>query len=264
MASKLSPKTKVTITLAEFKRLKEIEAKAQKEEPPPYATDEDEEEEEGGMCHRCGFEDVSWCMSNGCDDTQYKELCHECEITLGIDVPIMCYTNPDGSDVTLCNNCYWDNEYWGDDTNEDNEEAIEEYFWKVIEKLKKEPYYNGNIFESANMAEKLQKDDTYYNRHISHGLSEGWIEEESDDESEHADAMAYRYDVESRCPEGHRTVWNDKTGRFDYVPTDGAKVEEEPIICTECSRDFTEEVDGRSSFEEEGKVICIDCFSSLY
>ena len=171
MASKLSPKTKVTITLAEFKRLKEIEAKAQKEEPPPYTTDEDEEEErycdnddcpyggyiydeelekyrgkeykcigcktgkglqeieeeEGGMCHRCGFEDVSWCMSNGCDDTQYKELCHECEITLGIDVPIMCYTNPDGADVTLCNNCYWDNEYWGDDTNEDNEEAIAQY-----------------------------------------------------------------------------------------------------------------------------------------
>jgi len=217
MASTLSPNTKVTITLAEFKRLKEFEAKVLYivVDPPPYTTDEEQEEEEGGMCHRCGFEDVSWCMSNGCDDTQYKELCHECEITLGIDVPIMCYTNPDGgADVTLCNNCYWDNEYWGDDTNEDNEEAIEEYFWKVIEKLKKEPYYNGNIFESANMAEQLQKDDTYYNRHISHGLSEGWIEE--------------------------------------------------PIICTECSRDFTEEVDGRSSFEEEGKVICIDCFSSLY
>ena len=95
-------------------------------------------------------------------------------------------------------------------------------------------------------------------------IQDGWKDSHDMLNIQEKDAMAYRDDVESRCPEGHRTVWNDKSGRFDYVPTDGAKVEEEPIICTECSRDFTEEVDGRSSFEEEGKVICIDCFSSLY
>ena len=64
------------------------------------------------------------------------------------------------------------------------EEETEKCFWEVIEKLKKEPYYNGNIFESANMAEKLQKDDDYYNRYISHGLSCGWINEEDDEDDD--------------------------------------------------------------------------------
>ena len=36
--------------------------------------------------------------------------------------------------------------------------------------------------------------------------------------------------------------------------------EEEPIICEDCDRDFTDECDGRSSFEEVEKVQCMDCF----
>ena len=38
------------------------------------------------------------------------------------------------------------------------------------------------------------------------------------------------------------------------------KEEEEPIICSACKRDFTDEVDDRSSFDEIGKIICMDCF----
>ena len=38
------------------------------------------------------------------------------------------------------------------------------------------------------------------------------------------------------------------------------KLAEEPIICSACKRDFTDEVDDRSSFDEIGKIICMDCF----
>jgi len=58
----------------------------------------------------------------------------------------------------------------------EEEEEDEEEFWIVIEKLKKEPYYNGNIFESANMQEQLHS-EFGYNQSISWGLSNGWIEE---------------------------------------------------------------------------------------
>ena len=57
-------------------------------------------------------------------------------------------------------------------------------FWSVINDLKNEPYYNGNIFESANMAEQLNKNDDTYNRVISLGLSEGWIDEDYKDDEE--------------------------------------------------------------------------------
>jgi len=33
-----------------------------------------------------------------------------------------------------------------------------------------------------------------------------------------------------------------------------------PIICETCTRDFTDECDDRSSFDEIGKVICMECF----
>ena len=36
--------------------------------------------------------------------------------------------------------------------------------------------------------------------------------------------------------------------------------EEKPIICETCGIDFTDECDDRSSFEEIGKVQCMDCF----
>jgi len=70
-----------------------------------------------------------------------------------------------------------------DDDDEEEEEEDEEAFWLVIEKLKKEPYYNGDIFESANLSEcqpglsLSRRGVNYYNRHISWGLSMGWIEE---------------------------------------------------------------------------------------
>ena len=38
------------------------------------------------------------------------------------------------------------------------------------------------------------------------------------------------------------------------------KKQEEPVICECCKRDFTDEVDDRSSFDETGKVICMECF----
>jgi hypothetical protein len=41
------------------------------------------------------------------------------------------------------------------------------------------------------------------------------------------------------------------------------KLAEEPIICSACKRDFTDEVDGRSSFAEAlGKILCMDCFNN--
>jgi hypothetical protein len=42
-----------------------------------------------------------------------------------------------------------------------------------------------------------------------------------------------------------------------YVYT---KKEDEKIICVDCNRDFTDECDGRSSFDEIGKIQCEDCF----
>ena len=75
---------------------------------------------------------------NACDDNpasefyeeeeeEQEEVCPECGIVLGEDVPIMCYMNKKEGDSTLCYNCYWDCKYYEDDENEDNEEEIKEY-----------------------------------------------------------------------------------------------------------------------------------------
>jgi hypothetical protein len=59
---------------------------------------------------------------------QYLKVCddEDCGCVLDIDCPIMCYD--DGiSEKTLCTTCYWDNEYYITDKNEDNEEEIVEY-----------------------------------------------------------------------------------------------------------------------------------------
>ena len=62
------------------------------------------------------------------EDSQYKELCAECKTQLTIDTPIMCYFNKDDSkSCTLCNECYWDCDYWRSDINEDNQEEIEQH-----------------------------------------------------------------------------------------------------------------------------------------
>jgi hypothetical protein len=36
--------------------------------------------------------------------------------------------------------------------------------------------------------------------------------------------------------------------------------EDEKIVCVDCHRDFTNECDGRSSFDEIGKIQCENCF----
>ena len=41
-----------------------------------------------------------------------------------------------------------------------------------------------------------------------------------------------------------------------------AEIEATPIICGDCDRDFTEECDDRSSFEEVEKVQCMDCHNT--
>jgi len=62
-------------------------------------------------------------------------------------------------------------------------------------------------------------------------------------------------------------------GAYEYIIAGSTEVElaellvardirsekEEPIICEDCDRDFTDECDGRSSFEEVEKVLCMDC-----
>jgi len=149
--------------------------------------EEEEEEEE---------EDIVFCCT-GCD----KQIIRNSE-----DHDFSKF-DPENEDNWYCVSCPVPEE-------EEEEEEDEEEFWIVIEKLKKEPYYNGNIFESANMQEQLHS-EFGYNQSISWGLSNGWIDEEE---------------------------------------------EEKKTICSACKRDFTDEVDDRSSFDEIGKIICKDCF----
>ena len=60
-------------------------------------------------------------VDNSSDEEQYKQSCHYCGLTLGIDVPIMCWTSKSGkTDRTYCNWCYWDSTAWKHDNNEDN------------------------------------------------------------------------------------------------------------------------------------------------
>ncbi len=51
-------------------------------------------------------------------------------------------------------------------------------------------------------------------------------------------------------------TFNNQPDWETYQP----KKEEEALICSTCARDFTEECDDRSSFDEIGKVICMECF----
>jgi len=60
-------------------------------------------------------------------ECMYKEPCGECGMVLGIDIPIMCYKAHHGGEKTLCNDCYWDCEYYYSDVNEDNREEIERF-----------------------------------------------------------------------------------------------------------------------------------------
>ena len=62
------------------------------------------------------------------DDEQYKQMCgNGCGTMLTKDTPIMCYSNEEKGDKTLCDTCYWEAEYWKDDENEDNEEEVRAY-----------------------------------------------------------------------------------------------------------------------------------------
>lgn len=71
------------------------------------------------FCLKCGEEAQE-------DDTQYKETCSNCDTLLTIHTPIMCYTEPDGNDFTVCSRCYWECKFYETDINEDNKEEIEE------------------------------------------------------------------------------------------------------------------------------------------
>ena len=58
--------------------------------------------------------------------SQYWSKCEECDTRLSINTPIMCYISKEGNDLSLCDNCYWECEYWKHDTNEDNKDEINE------------------------------------------------------------------------------------------------------------------------------------------
>ena len=56
-----------------------------------------------------------------------------------------------------------------------------------------------------------------------------------------------------------KDLYKDELQSANAIIYEEDKEEEEPIICEDCDRDFTEECDDRSSFEEIGKVQCMDC-----
>ena len=96
-----------------------------------------------------------------------EEVCPECGIVLGEDVPIMCYMNKKEGDSTLCYNCYWDCKYYEDDENEDNEEEIEEYKQQLEDKKVRTEY--------EKFKEQVNKDYTTalaYAFGISNGFSQ--------------------------------------------------------------------------------------------
>ena len=41
-------------------------------------------EEELEQCHKCGYEDVSWCMSNKCQLEEELEKCEKCDTTYSV------------------------------------------------------------------------------------------------------------------------------------------------------------------------------------
>jgi|TARA_E500000305_G_C3865436_1_gene162622 hypothetical protein len=67
------------------------------------------------------------------EDEQYNKFCdNECGTKLTIITPIMCYSNKEKGDKTLCNTCYWDAGYCDDDENEDNKDEEEEETGEII------------------------------------------------------------------------------------------------------------------------------------
>jgi len=120
--------------------------------------EEDEEQEVKCVCEFCFGEGVCYVskqratelkekglMEQSCpfgDKCAYEEedeICGQdgCDCVLCEDTPIMCYSNEEG-DLTLCNNCYWDNEYWRDDQNEDNEDEIKDH---ICVSLRRDPNF---------------------------------------------------------------------------------------------------------------------------
>ena len=107
--------------------------------------DEEEAQEEEVWCAKCRIpltEDDINCGNGNCEDcgyeedeTQYKEPCANCDTILTIDTPIMCYTEPDGNDFTVCSRCYWECEFYETDINEDNKEEIEEHIFEETDCL---------------------------------------------------------------------------------------------------------------------------------
>jgi len=69
------------------------------------------------------------------NEPQYKRPCGECGHILCINTSIMCYSNGDEGDKTLCSSCYWDNDFWKDDENEDNMDDIKDYIYENRENL---------------------------------------------------------------------------------------------------------------------------------
>jgi len=59
-----------------------------------------------------------------------------------------------------------------------------------------------------------------------------------------------------------KDLYKDELQSANAIIYEEDKEEEEPIICVSCDRDFTDECDGRSSFEEVEKVLCMDCHIS--
>ena len=89
----------------------------------------EEDEEEEVRCVKCNIplteDDINCGDGQNCEDCGY-ETCANCDTILTMETPIMCYTEPDGNDFTVCSVCYWDCKYYETDINEDNKEEIEE------------------------------------------------------------------------------------------------------------------------------------------
>lgn len=63
------------------------------------------------------------------DMSQYTHMCdNDCGRMLTETTPIMCYMNKEEGDLSLCNECYYDCEYYYDDENEDNFDEIDEHY----------------------------------------------------------------------------------------------------------------------------------------
>ena len=95
-------------------------------------------------------------------EAQYEAICDhpDCDRVLDIDCPIMCYEDSEGEDMTLCNDCYMEGEYWKTDCNEDNEEEIEEYRKAEGNKVFDKHYAENPILDRTKI-EKLGRSDGF-------------------------------------------------------------------------------------------------------